>query len=158
MTEKAIFAAGCFWGVQTAFDGVKGVVGTMVGYTGGTVKNPTYEQVCTGRTGHAEACLVEFDLSKVSYGELLSAFWKIHDPTTPNRQGPDVGHQYRSAVFYLSPAQEKEAKAIREKLSKSGQFKNNIVTEITRAGEFYPAEEYHQKYFEKHGGQSCHVA
>jgi peptide-methionine (S)-S-oxide reductase len=155
--EKAIFAAGCFWGVQTAFDPVKGVTKTTVGYTGGNVKNPTYEQVCTGKTGHAEACLVEFDPSKVGYRDLLAAFWKMHDPTTPNRQGPDIGNQYRSAVFYLSPAQAQEAKGVRDQLDKSGQFEDKIVTEITAAGEFYPAEEYHQKYFEKHGGQSCHV-
>jgi peptide-methionine (S)-S-oxide reductase len=157
MTEKAIFAAGCFWGVQTAFDKMKGVTSTTVGYTGGKVKNPSYEQVCTGATGHAEACLVEFDPSQVSYGDLLTLFWKIHDPTTPNRQGPDIGHQYRSAVFFLSPTQEKEARAVRQKLAKSGQFDDEIVTEIAPAGEFYPAEEYHQKYFEKHGGQSCHT-
>lgn len=155
MTEKATFAAGCFWGVEEEFRSIKGVVSTAAGYTGGRTKDPTYEDVCTGETGHAEAVLVEFDPSKVSYRELLEVFWEIHDPTTPNRQGPDVGTQYRSAIFYHTPEQEKAA---RESLKeKSGRFKRPIVTGIAPAAEFYRAEEYHQRYFEKRGIASCHT-
>lgn len=157
-TETATFAAGCFWGVEYAFRKVPGVLKTTVGYTGGHVKNPTYEQVCSHATGHAEAVQVEFDPSKISYEKLLETFWAIHDPTTVNRQGPDIGSNYRSAIFYNSPEQEKEAKALKEKLEKSGKFKRPIVTEIAPAGEFYKAEDYHQQYYEKNGMKpQCHL-
>ena len=157
-SEKATFAAGCFWGVESAFSQVKGVVKTTVGYTGGHVKNPTYKDVCTDKTGHAEALELEFDPGVVSYEKLLDVFWDIHDPTTPNRQGPDVGSQYRSAIFYHSPQQEKTALASKKKLQDSGKFKKPIVTEITEATEFYNAEEYHQRYFEKNGiAPTCHI-
>jgi len=157
-THIATFAAGCFWGVEYAFRKVPGVLKTTVGYTGGTVKNPTYEQVCSHTTGHTEAVQVEFDPSKVSYEKLLETFWAIHDPTTPNRQGPDVGSNYRSAIFYNSPEQEKKAFALKEKLWKSGKFKCPFVTEIAPAKEFYKAEDYHQQYFEKNGMKpQCHL-
>jgi peptide methionine sulfoxide reductase msrA/msrB len=156
--QVATFAAGCFWGVEFAFRTVPGVLKTTVGYTGGLAKNPTYEQVCSHATGHAEAVRVEFAPSKVSYEKLLENFWAIHDPTTVNRQGPDIGDQYRSAIFYNSPEQEKEARALKEKLEKSGKFKRPIVTEITPAVEFYKAEDYHQRYFEKRGMRpQCHL-
>lgn len=155
-TQKAIFAAGCFWGVQSAFDEVKGVLKTTVGYTGGTVPHPTYEQVCSGKTGHAEAVAVEFDPAVVSYEQLLARFWKIHDPTTLNRQGPDVGAQYRSEIFTHGEEQKKQAVAARDALAKSGRFKKEIVTKIEPAAEFYPAEDYHQKYNEKNG-KVCHI-
>jgi len=155
--EKATFAAGCFWGVQAAFDKVKGVVKTTVGYTGGSTENPTYKEVCTDKTGHAEAVEVEFDPSQVSYGRLLDRFWEMHDPTTLNRQGPDVGTQYRSAIFCHSPEQKKEAAESRDTLAKSGRFAKPVVTQIVPAAAFYRAEEYHQKYFEKNGGESCHI-
>jgi len=155
--KTATFAAGCFWGVESAFRQVEGVVSTTVGYTGGHVANATYEQVCTGRTGHAESVQVVYDPSKVSYDKLLKVFWSIHDPTTPNRQGPDVGEQYRSVIFYHTPAQETAAKASRDALADSGKFRRPIVTEITPAGPFYRAEEYHQQYNAKHGLPSCHV-
>ncbi|MBI4396520.1 MAG: peptide-methionine (S)-S-oxide reductase MsrA [Elusimicrobia bacterium] len=156
-TLKAVFAAGCFWGVEAAFGQVPGVVSTRVGYTGGTLKNPTYEQVCSGTTGHAEAVEVEFDPGKVSYDKLLEVFWKIHDPTTLNRQGPDVGDQYRSAVFFHGPEQEKEALASRDKLANARRFSRDIVTRIEPAAAFYPAEEYHQQYYKKNGGAACHI-
>ena len=149
---KATFAAGCFWGVEDKFRQVEGVISTTVGYTGGTAKSPSYKEVCTFRTGHAEAVEVEFDPAKVSYMQLLGVFWKSHDPTTVNRQGPDVGTQYRSAIFYHDAEQEKEARA-----SKAELFKRPIVTEIIPAGEFYRAEDYHQQYFEKQGIRSCHI-
>jgi peptide-methionine (S)-S-oxide reductase len=152
VTEKAIFAAGCFWGVQAAFDKVGGVVSTAVGYTGGHTRKPTYDDVCSDTTGHAEAVFIEFDPAKVSYRQLLEVFFRIHDPTTPNRQGPDVGSQYRSAIFYMTPEQKVEAEAVRDSLDKSGQFGRPIVTEITPASAVWKAEEYHQKYHEKHGG------
>jgi peptide-methionine (S)-S-oxide reductase len=155
---KATFAAGCFWGVEDAFRQVKGVKSTTVGYTGGTTKNPTYQQVCSDGTGHAEAVEVEFDPAQVSYEQLLNLFWEIHDPTTKNRQGPDVGSQYRSAIFYHDAAQQAAAQASKESLEKSGKFHRPIVTEITAAPEFYPAEDYHQQYFEKRGVRSCHIA
>jgi peptide-methionine (S)-S-oxide reductase len=156
--EKATFAAGCFWGVEAAFSQVKGVVRTMVGYAGGKLKNPTYKDVCTDKTGHAEAVELEFDPNVVSYEKLLDVFWDIHDPTTLNRQGPDVGSQYRSAIFYHSPEQEKIARASRKRLQESGKFKRPVATEITAAGEFYKAEEYHQRYFEKKGIKpNCHI-
>ena len=148
-TEKATFAAGCFWQVEEAFRKVNGVVSTMVGYTGGKTKNPTYEKVCTDATGHAEAVHVEFNPSKVSYEELLDVFWSIHDPTQLNRQGPDVGTQYRSAISYHNEKQKKAAIASKEKLEKSGKFRNPIVTAIVPISEFYKAEKYHQRYLEK---------
>ena len=149
--QKATFAAGCFWGVEAAFRQVKGVVATAVGYTGGHTENPSYEDVCTDRTGHAEAVRIIFDPAVVSYEGLLDLFWKIHDPTTENRQGPDVGSQYRSAIFYHDEKQKAAAIASKERLDKSGQFKNPVVTEITLASAFYLAEDYHQQYFEKKG-------
>jgi peptide-methionine (S)-S-oxide reductase len=155
--EKATFAAGCFWGVEEDFRTVKGVLKTTVGYSGGTLENPTYEDVCTDRTGHAEVVLVEFDPAQVSYEQLLDVFWDSHDPTTLNRQGPDTGKQYRSAIFYHAPEQKAAAEASKERLSKSGRFKRPIVTEITAAAPFYPAEEYHQQYLLKRGEASCHV-
>lgn len=155
--EQATFAAGCFWGVEAAFRQVPGVASATCGYTGGAVENPTYEQVCTDRTGHAEAVLVEFDPAQVRYEDLLEAFWKMHDPTTRNRQGPDWGSQYRSAIFFHSPAQQRAAQASIEQLTAERRFSRPIVTELVPATTFYPAEEYHQRYFEKHGGASCHL-
>jgi peptide-methionine (S)-S-oxide reductase len=149
--EKATLAAGCFWGVEAAFRKVKGVVSTSVGYTGGSFKDPTYEDVCSGRTGHAEAVEVEYDPSRVSYDELLTVFWDNHDPTTLNRQGPDIGTQYRSAIYVHTPQQKAAAIASKENLQKSGRYKNPISTEITPASQFYRAEDYHQQYFEKSG-------
>jgi peptide-methionine (S)-S-oxide reductase len=156
-TGKATFGAGCFWGVEAAFRQIQGVVTTEVGYTGGTVPNPTYEDVCTGRTGHAEAVSVTFDPARVTYDQLLDVFWENHNPTTRNRQGPDVGTQYRSAIFVHSAEQEAAARASREKLEAAGRFSRPIVTEITPASEFYRAEEYHQRYLEKRGVGSCHA-
>lgn len=149
--EKATFGAGCFWGVEATFRKVPGVVSASVGYSGGSAKDPTYRDVCSGNTGHAEVIDVEFDPSKVSYEELLDVFWNIHDPTTLNRQGPDVGTQYRAAIFFHTPEQEDLAVASKEKLQGSGRYTKPIVTEITPASEFYRAEEYHQCYYEKHG-------
>jgi peptide-methionine (S)-S-oxide reductase len=154
---KATFAEGCFWGVEANFRRVLGVTSAISGYTGGTTENPTYEQVCSGRTGHAEAVDIEFDPGMVRYADLLEVFWASHDPTTPNRQGPDVGTQYRSAIFYHNPAQEAAARASKERMAASGRFKRPIVTEIVPAGPFYPAEEYHQRYFEKHGMHGCGI-
>jgi peptide-methionine (S)-S-oxide reductase len=156
-TETATFAAGCFWGVEALFRKVPGVVDTLVGYTGGTTPDPTYEQVLTHTTGHAEAVQVEFDPAQVSYDELLSVFWSHHDPTTRNRQGPDIGDQYRSAVFTHSPEQQAAAEAMKARLEQSKRFKKPIVTDIAPAGPFYRAEEYHQRYAEKHGGAQCHL-
>jgi peptide-methionine (S)-S-oxide reductase len=153
--EKATFAAGCFWGVEESFRQLKGVISTTVGYTGGHFVNPTYENVCSGKTGHAEAVEIEYDPKVISYNQLLDVFWKAHDPTTKNRQGPDIGYQYRSAIFFHNPEQETAAKASKEKLDKSGRYKNKIVTEIVPAKEFYLAEEYHQHYYQKNGGGSC---
>jgi peptide-methionine (S)-S-oxide reductase len=153
--ENATFAAGCFWGIEAAFQRVEGVISTTVGYTGGSKEKPTYKEVCTGRTGHAEAVEVIYDPSKVSYGALLDVFWSIHDPTLLNRQGPDVGTQYRSVIFYHNAEQESNARAAKEKLEKSGKFNRKIVTEIVPATTFYPAEEYHQNYYEKHGIDGC---
>ena len=150
----AIFGAGCFWGVELAFGRIKGVAKTSVGYTGGATVNPTYEQVCTGNTGHAEVVWVEFDSSVVSYDELLDVFWGCHDATTLNRQGPDIGTQYRSAIYYNDPTQEAAAKQSKEKNAK--RFSSPIVTEITAASKYYLAEDYHQKYLEKRGMGSCH--
>ncbi len=155
--KRAIFAAGCFWGVEAAFRLVPGVTSTAVGYTGGRLENPTYEDVCTDRTGHAEAVEVEYDSSRVSYDELLKVFWESHDPTTLNRQGPDVGTQYRSAIFFHDPEQETAAKASKEQLQTSQRYKRPIVTEIVPAGKFHRAEEYHQQYLEKRGLAQCHI-
>jgi len=153
----ATFAAGCFWGVEQRFAALPGVTSTEVGYTGGTTAHPTYEQVCSHTTGHAEAVRLEYDPEKLSFEELLAAFFGMHDPTQWNRQGPDVGDQYRSAVFFHTPEQEKSARAAVEQLTGSGVFKRPIVTQIVAAPEWWPAEEYHQKYFEKHAGFSCRV-
>src|SRR5258706_1413252 len=144
--EKATFAAGCFWGVEAAFRQVEGVTSTAVGYSGGHLPNATYKDVCSGSTGHAEVVQVEFDPSKVSYDQLLNVFWENHDPTTLNRQGPDVGEQYRSAVYFHTPQQQAAAQESKTKLQASGKFKRPIVTEITPASEFYRAEDYHQQY------------
>lgn len=155
---KAIFSAGCFWGVEAVFKGVKGVVKVTSGYSGGKLQNPTYEEVSTGETGHAESVEIEFDPGKVSYDELLDVFWSIHDPTTLDRQGADSGNQYRSVIFYNSTVQRKKALASKKKLEASGKIKLPIVTEIIPAGTFYEAEEYHQDYFSKHGMKpSCHL-
>jgi peptide-methionine (S)-S-oxide reductase len=151
--HRAIFAAGCFWGVEAAFREIEGVVATRVGYTGGALVDPTYEQVCSGRTGHAEAVQVWFDPDVVSYGELLDTFWSAHDPTTRNRQGWDFGSQYRSAIFFHDADQERVAIASRDERQTS--VRRPIVTEIVAASPFYDAEEYHQRYFEKHGGAAC---
>jgi len=153
--ETATFAAGCFWGVEEAFRRVEGVVSTATGYSGGMPENPTYEDVCSGGTGHAEAVGVEFDPSKVSYEQLLEVFWSVHDPTQLNRQGPDVGSQYRSAIFHHGPEQEAAARASKEALAASGRFTRPVVTEITPASTFYRAEEYHQQYIAKGGKASC---
>jgi peptide-methionine (S)-S-oxide reductase len=154
---KATFAAGCFWGVEVDFRQIKGVTSTAVGYTGGQTKDPTYKQVCADSTGHAEAVEVEFDPSKVSYQELLAVFFQSHDPTQLNRQGPDYGSQYRSAIFYHDAEQEAAAREAKASLDKAGVFKRPIVTEICPAPEFYRAEDYHQQYFEKQGIRSCHI-
>lgn len=154
--EKAIFGAGCFWSVEKAFGALSGVTATAVGYSGGTAEDPTYEEVCTGRTGHAEVVEVEFDPSRVSYGELLTLFWKVHDPTTPDRQGPDIGTQYRSAIFFYTEEQEALAKSSRDAMDESAVFyPDAIVTEITPASTFYRAEEYHQRYLEKRAIPDC---
>ena len=156
--QKAAFAAGCFWGVQAAFEQVKGVVEVEAGYIGGALKNPRYEDVCSGKTGHAEAVELEFDPSVVSYEELLDLFWSMHDPTTLNRQGADIGNQYRSALFYYSPEQKKIALASKEKLESSGVYKDPVVTKIVEAKDFYKAESYHQDYYLKHGIKPlCHI-
>lgn len=153
--EKASFAAGCFWGVEEAFRHLKGVVSTSVGYMGGEFENPTYHDVCTGITGHAETVEVAYDPTLLSYLELLDVFWKSHDPTTLNRQGPDIGEQYRSVIFYHNEDQKKLALSSREELKKSGIYKRKIVTQIVPATKFYRAEEYHQQYLEKRGRRSC---
>jgi len=156
--DKATFAGGCFWHVEATFRKVKGVVSTRVGYTGGKLENPTYKDVCTDRTGHAEAIEVEYDSAVVAYDDLLSVFWDIHDPTTVNRQGPDVGSQYRSVIFYHSPGQKAAALASKERLQATDRYRQQkIITEIVPATAFYPAEDYHQRYFEKRGLASCGV-
>src|SRR5882724_3820413 len=155
--EKATFGAGCFWGIEAAFRKIDGVKSTAVGYMGGTMKNPTYQDVCSSKTGHAEVVQVEFDPALVSYEQLLNVFWENHDPTTLNRQGPDVGPQYRSAIFFHTPEQEAAAKTSKEALDRAGRFRRPIVTEITPASEFYRAEEYHQQYLEKRGLSHCHI-
>lgn len=154
---KATFAAGCFWGVEATFRQIPGVTSTRVGYTGGDLANPTYKDVCTDRTGHAEAVEVEFDPARVQYEQLLNVFWENHDPTQFNRQGPDYGSQYRSAVFFHSPEQEQTARASKDELQKSGRFTRSIVTQIVPATTFYEAEDYHQQYLEKRGLASCHI-
>jgi len=153
--QKAIFAAGCFWGVEETFRNINGVISTVVGYTGGHTENPSYKEVCTDTTGHAEAVEVTFDPAIVSYEELLKAFWDSHDPTTQNRQGPDVGSQYRSAVFFHDAEQERLAKESKMVLDSSGVYSRPIVTEIVPAPAFFPAEEYHQKYLMKRGVKYC---
>ena len=150
-TEVATFGAGCFWGVEAAFREIPGVLEVTSGYSGGSVPNPSYEQVCTDRTGHAEVVDVRFDPAKVGYERLLDAFWEMHDPTQTNRQGPDVGRQYRSAIFYHTPQQKAAAEASKARLAVSGRYKKPIATAIEAAAPFYPAEAYHQRYFEKHG-------
>jgi peptide-methionine (S)-S-oxide reductase len=151
MTKKATFAAGCFWGVEASFRRVKGILSTQVGYSGGHVANPSYREVCTGKTGHAESVRLEYDPDLISYEELLEVFWDIHDPTSSNRQGPDIGSQYRSVIFYHDEDQRKSAKKSVARLQRSGEYKRDIVTEIVPAAEFYPAEDYHQRYYEKQG-------
>jgi len=157
VTELATFGAGCFWGVEVTFRNTPGVKDALVGYLGGTLANPTYKDVCTGRTGHAEVVQVEYDPAEVTYDKLLDVFWANHNPTTLNRQGPDVGTQYRSAIFYHTPEQQRLAEESKARLGASGRFRNPIVTEITAASTFYPAEDYHQRYLEKRGLASCHV-
>ncbi len=156
--EIATFGAGCFWGVEAAFIKVKGVVSTKVGYMGGNLDNPTYEDVCTDRTGHTEVVEVKYDPKKISYEELLDVFWNIHDPTQLNRQGPDTGSQYRSVIFYYDDFQRKKAEESKLKLENIGKFKNKIVTSIEPAKNFWQAEEYHQKYFEKNQNSSCNTS
>jgi peptide-methionine (S)-S-oxide reductase len=155
--EKATFGAGCFWGVEAAFRRVQGVKSTAVGYSGGRLENPTYEDVCTDRTGHAEVVQVEYDPAAATYEDLLNVFWENHDPTQVNRQGPDVGTQYRSVVFFHTPEQEAAARAAKERLEASGRFKRPIATRIEPAQPFYRAEEYHQQYLEKRGLATCHI-
>ncbi|MDX9973839.1 MAG: peptide-methionine (S)-S-oxide reductase MsrA [FCB group bacterium] len=155
--EKATFGAGCFWGVEATFRKLKGVTETAVGYSGGSKEKPTYEEVCTDRTGHAEVVEIEYDPAQITYEELLTVFWENHDPTTPNRQGPDVGSQYRSVVFYHSPEQKALAEKSKETLEKSGKFKRPIVTRIEPAATFWRAEDYHQQYLEKRGLATCHT-
>jgi peptide-methionine (S)-S-oxide reductase len=154
---KAIFAAGCFWGVEATFRQLPGVKATRVGYTGGNFANPTYKDVCTDRTGHAEAVEIDYDPATLSYDKLLEVFWENHNPTQLNRQGPDWGTQYRSAIFYTNPEQEAAAKASKEALEKSHRFSRPIVTQIVPATTFYQAEDYHQQYLEKKGLASCHI-
>jgi len=156
-TEKATFGAGCFWGVEATFRAVPGVIDAAVGYAGGKTANPTYEDVCSHTTGHAEVVQVEFNPAAVSYEKLLDVFWSNHNPTTLNRQGPDVGDQYRSVIFYHSPEQQATAEASKERLNQSGRFKSPIVTFIQPAPTFHRAEEYHQRYLEKHGRSHCAI-
>ena len=156
-TEKATFGAGCFWGVEETFRNSKGVLSTAAGYAGGTKENPTYEDVCSDKTGHAEVVEVEFDRSQITYDELLDIFWSNHNPTTLNRQGPDVGMQYRSAIFYHSPEQKSTAEASRKKVDASGRFGRPVVTQIEPAPKFWRAEEYHQRYLQKRGKSHCAI-
>jgi peptide-methionine (S)-S-oxide reductase len=155
--EKATFGAGCFWHVEAAYQKIKGVTSTTVGYMGGNLKNPTYEDVCTDKTGHAEVVQIAYDPEKITYEKLLDIFWNIHDPTQLNRQGPDRGTQYKSVIFYHSEQQKKTAEQSKNKLEKSKKYTKPIATKITKAMEFYKAEEYHQKYFEKNGLNSCRI-
>jgi peptide-methionine (S)-S-oxide reductase len=154
---KATFGAGCFWGVEAAYRQIPGVLSTAVGYLGGTLENPSYHDVCTGRTGHAEVVQVDYDPSRITYDDLLTVFWENHDPTTLNRQGPDIGTQYRSAIFYHDDEQKDAAIKSKEERERSGRYRKPIVTEITPATEFYMAEDYHQQYLEKRGLSSCHI-
>ncbi|MDA1312987.1 MAG: peptide-methionine (S)-S-oxide reductase MsrA [Acidobacteria bacterium] len=156
-TEKATFGAGCFWGIEAAFRDLDGVLAAAVGYAGGSLENPSYQDVCSGRSGHTEVVEVEFDPSRVSYEKLLDLFWSSHDPTTVNRQGPDIGSQYRSAIFFHSPEQEAAALKSMEAQDRSGGYPNPVVTEITPAPKFYRAEEYHQRYLEKRGLAHCRI-
>lgn len=156
-TAKATFGAGCFWGVEAAFRQIKGVISTAVGYSGGTRPDPTYKDVCSGKTGHAEVVEVTYDPSRVSYTDLLNVFWENHNPTTLNRQGWDIGTQYRSAIYYHTPEQKAEARESLATLDASGKYRKPIVTEITPASPFYIAEDYHQQYLEKRGLSSCHI-
>ena len=156
-TEKATFGAGCFWGVEAAFRQVPGVTATAVGFMGGHLKNPTYRDVCTDKTAHAEVVQVTFDPAQVSYADLLKVFWENHDPTQFNRQGPDYGTQYRTVIFFHSPEQEAAARASKEALENSGKYSKRIVTEIAPASDFWRAEDYHQQYLEKRGMASCHI-
>ncbi|HEY3346352.1 MAG TPA: peptide-methionine (S)-S-oxide reductase MsrA [Nitrospirota bacterium] len=155
--EKATFAAGCFWHVEEDFRHLPGVVSTQVGFMGGHKENPTYKEVCGGDTGHAEAVEVSYDPAIISYDALLKVFWENHDPTTFNRQGPDIGEQYRSVIFYGNDEQRRKAEASKEQLAASGRFKRPIVTQVVPAGKFYRAEEYHQQYYEKNGLKSCRI-
>lgn len=155
--EKALFGAGCFWGVEATFRQVPGVLDVVSGYAGGHMENPTYDDVCTGKSGHAEVVEVTFDPDQVSYQKLLDVFWKCHNPTTLNRQGPDIGTQYRSVIYYLTPEQQKAAESAKESLNNLGAFRSPIVTEVKSAGQFYRAEEYHQRYLEKRGLAHCNV-
>jgi peptide-methionine (S)-S-oxide reductase len=157
MESKATFGAGCFWGVEAAFRQIPGVISTAVGYLGGTMENPSYYDVCTGRTGHAEVVEVTYDPERVTYDDLLTVFWENHDPTTLNRQGPDIGTQYRSAIFYQDEDQKEAAIKSKDERDRSGRYRRPIVTEITPATEFYMAEDYHQQYLEKRGLSSCHI-
>ena len=154
---KAMFGAGCFWGVEAAFRRIDGVIDAAVGYAGGHKENPTYQEVCANGTGHAEVVEVEYDPAQVSYGELLDAFWQMHDPTQLDRQGPDIGDQYRSVIFFHTPEQESTAGESKQRLAASERYANPIATEITLAGPFWRAEEYHQQYFQKRGMGSCHT-
>ena len=156
MTETATFGAGCFWGIEANFRRIPGVVDAAVGYSGGHTANPSYKDVCTDETGHAEVVQVTFDPAKITYDQLLDAFWKMHDPTQVNRQGPDFGSQYRTAIFYHSPEQKAAAEKSKAALQASGNSRRPVATEITEAGPFYRAEEYHQRYLEKRGAASCH--
>jgi len=156
--KVAIFGAGCFWGVESAFRGLDGVVDVAVGYAGGTVDQPTYRMVCSGKSGHAEVVRVEYDPSRVSFEKLLELFWQIHDPTTLNRQGPDIGTQYRSVIFYSDDRERAAAEESKRRLDESGKFRRPIVTQIVPAAEFFPAEDYHQRYYEKMGmAPSCGI-
>jgi peptide-methionine (S)-S-oxide reductase len=157
MVALATFGAGCFWGVEETFRQVPGVINTTVGYMGGHTENPTYEEVCTDKTGHAEVVQVEYDPAQVSYEELLDVFWNCHDPTQLNRQGADVGTQYRSVIFYHTPEQKELAEASKAKMDQSGRWNKPIVTQIVEAGPFWKAEEYHQRYLQKRGLGSCHL-
>jgi peptide-methionine (S)-S-oxide reductase len=157
MQEIATFGAGCFWGIEAAFRRVPGVLDAAVGYSGGRTENPSYQDVCTDTTGHAEVVQVTFDPEKLGYDQLLDAFWTVHDPTQVNRQGPDHGKQYRTAIFFHSPEQEAAAKKSKQALEASGKLRRPIATEITAAGPFWRAEEYHQRYLEKRGAASCHI-
>ena len=156
-SKIATFGAGCFWGVEAAYRQIPGVLSTRVGYLGGTMENPTYKDVCSGRTGHAEVVEVTYDPARLTYDDLLTVFWENHDPTTLNRQGPDVGVQYRSAIFYHDDEQKAAAEASKAERDRSGRYRRPIVTEITPASQFYEAEDYHQQYLEKRGLASCHI-